>query len=129
MYCIEMYGLFCRCIDLDVSCPLGDPYLSLYSLEEQGYKESILFGTIQYLAVHAEQRRARLDLVGWATSDGAAHVLSCGYRGPYPHIPSIIAIARTSSILSWMRSEPWAGILNNPSYMLLWMVIMCWHCI
>ena len=33
----------------------------------------------------AEQRRARLDLVGWATSDGAAHVLSCGYRGPYPH--------------------------------------------
>ena len=35
--------------------------------------------------MHAEQRRARLDLVGWATSDGAAHVLSCGYRGPYPH--------------------------------------------
>ena len=28
---------------------------------------------------------ARLDLVGWATSDGVAHVLSCGYRGPYPH--------------------------------------------
>jgi hypothetical protein len=27
----------------------------------------------------------RLDLVGWATSDGAAHVLSCGYRGSYPH--------------------------------------------
>ena len=25
--------------------------------------------------MHAEQRRARLDLVGWATSDGAAHVL------------------------------------------------------
>ena len=46
---------------------------------------SILFGTIQCLAVHAEQRRARLDLVGWATSDGVAHILSCGYRGPYPH--------------------------------------------
>ena len=25
--------------------------------------------------MHAEQRRARLDLVGWATSDGVAHVL------------------------------------------------------
>ena len=36
---------------------------------------SILFGTIQCLAVHAEQRRARLDLVGRTTSDGAAHVL------------------------------------------------------
>ena len=68
-----------------VSCPLGDPCLSLYTLEGQGYKESSLFGTIQYLAVHAEQRRARLDLVGWATSDGATHVLSCGYRGLYPH--------------------------------------------
>ena len=34
--------------------------------------------------MHAEQRRARLDIVGRATSDGAAHVLSCGYRGPYP---------------------------------------------
>ena len=34
--------------------------------------------------MHAEQRRACLDLVGWATSDGAAYVLSCGYRGSYP---------------------------------------------
>ena len=34
--------------------------------------------------VHADQCRARLDLVGWATSDGAAHVLSYGYRGSYP---------------------------------------------
>ena len=76
MYCIEMYGSLCRCIDLDVSCPLGDLCLSLYTMEGQGYKESSLFGTIQYLAVHAEQRRACLDLVGWATSDGAAHVLS-----------------------------------------------------
>ena len=63
-------------MDRGVSCPLGDPCLSLYSLEEQGYKVSILFGTIQWLAVHAEQRRTRLDLVGWATSDGMAHVLS-----------------------------------------------------
>ena len=85
MYCIEMYGSLCRYIDLDVSCPLGDPCLSLYSLEEQGYKESILFGTIQYLAVHAEQRCARLDLMGWATSDDMAYVLSCGYRRLYPH--------------------------------------------
>ena len=45
----------------------------------------ILFGIIQELAVHAEQRHARLDFVGWATSDGAAHVLSYGYRGPYPY--------------------------------------------
>ena len=38
MYCIEyeMYG----------SCPLGDPCLSLYTLEGQGYKENSLFGTI-----------------------------------------------------------------------------------
>ena len=35
--------------------------------------------------MHAEQRCARLDLMGWATSDGVAHVLSCGYRGPYPY--------------------------------------------
>ena len=34
--------------------------------------------------MHAEQRRACLDLVGWATSDGAAHVLSYGYQGSYP---------------------------------------------
>ena len=65
--------------------PEGDPYLSLYSLEEQGYKVSILFGTIQCLVVHAEQRCACLDLVGWTTSNGAAHVLSYGYQGPYPH--------------------------------------------
>ena len=60
-----------------VSCPLGDPCLFLYTLEGQGYKESSIFCTIQYLAMHAEQRRACLDLVDWATSDGAAHVLSC----------------------------------------------------
>ena len=63
-------------MDRDVSYPLGDPYLSLYSLEEQGYKVSILFGTIQCLVVHAEQRHACLDLVGQTTSDGVAHVLS-----------------------------------------------------
>ena len=34
--------------------------------------------------MHVNQCRARLDLVGWATSDGVAHVLSCGYRGSYP---------------------------------------------
>ena len=33
--------------------------------------------------MHTEQRYARLDLVGWATSDGAAHVLFYGYRGSY----------------------------------------------
>ena len=76
MYCIEMFGSLCRCMYLNVAYPLGDPCLSLYTLEGQGYKESSLFGTIQYLAVHAEQHRARLDLVGRATSDGVAHVLS-----------------------------------------------------
>ena len=55
MYCIEMYGSL---------CPLGDPCLSLYTLEGQGYKESSLFDTIQYLVVHTKQRHARLDLVG-----------------------------------------------------------------
>ena len=34
--------------------------------------------------VHVDQCRAHLDLVGWTTSDGAAHVLSYGYRGSYP---------------------------------------------
>ena len=34
--------------------------------------------------MHVDQGRACLDLVGWATSDGAAHVLSYGYRGTYP---------------------------------------------
>ena len=64
------------CIEYEVArCPLGDPCLSLYTLEGQGYKESSLFGTIQCLAVHAEQRHARLDLVGQATFDGATHVL------------------------------------------------------
>ena len=33
---------------------------------------------------------ARLDLMGWATSDGVAHVLSCGYQGPYPHSGLVI---------------------------------------
>ena len=60
---------------LDVAWRLGDPCLSLYTMEGQGYKESSLFGTIQYLAVHAEQRRARLNLMGWATPGGTAHVL------------------------------------------------------
>ena len=41
-------------------------------------------GTIQYLVVHVDQCRARLDLVGWATYDSVAHVLSYGYRGVYP---------------------------------------------
>ena len=80
MYCIE-YEMY---VDL-WRCRLGDPCLFIYTLEGYSYKESILFGTIQYLAVHVDQCRARLDLVGWATSDGAAHVLSYGYRGPYPH--------------------------------------------
>ena len=55
------------CIDLDDHvdrCPLGDPCLFLYTLEGLGYKESIIFGTKQYLAVHVDQCRARLDLVG-----------------------------------------------------------------
>ena len=34
--------------------------------------------------MYVEQRRACLDLVGWATSDGAAQVVYCGYPGSYP---------------------------------------------
>ena len=37
-------------------------------------QESIIFGTIQYLAVHVDQCRACLDLVSWATSDGAVSI-------------------------------------------------------
>ena len=73
--------LFCIDYVSDSIYHLGDPYLSLYTLVGYSYKESILFGTIQYLAVHVDQCRAHLDLVGWTTFDGAAHVLSCGY--PY----------------------------------------------
>ena len=39
--------------------------------------------------MHAEQRRARLDLVGRATSDGAAHVLGA----IPPHGPKVLACA------------------------------------
>ena len=35
--------------------------------------------------MHAKQRRARLDLTGRATSDGATHVPSCGTWGSIPH--------------------------------------------
>ena len=66
-------------MDLDGSCPLGDPYLSLYTLEEVGLQGKY---PIWYYTIACGARRARLDLVGWATSDGAAHVFSCGYRGP-----------------------------------------------
>jgi len=45
--------------------------------------------------VHVEQRRTRLDLVGWATSDGAAHVLSFGYRGHTPTSLGPPSISRT----------------------------------
>ena len=34
--------------------------------------------------MHVDQCHARLDLVGWATSDGAAHVVYHGYPGSYP---------------------------------------------
>ena len=35
--------------------------------------------------MHAKQRRAHLDLTGRVTSDGAAHVPSCGTQGSIPH--------------------------------------------
>ena len=99
-------------MDRDVSSPLGDPCLSLYSLEEQGYKVSILFGTIQCLAVHVEQRRARLDLVGWATSDGVAHVLSCGYWWPYPHSIPLLAnpVLVKKKIGKWRMYVEYTGL-------------------
>ena len=66
MYCIEMYE----------SCSLGDPCLSLYSMEGQGYKESIIFGTIQKLAVHAEQRAVHA-LILWAGPPLMVRPMSC----------------------------------------------------
>jgi hypothetical protein len=30
-----------------MTCPLGDPFLSLYTLEKKGYKQNSLFGTIK----------------------------------------------------------------------------------
>ena len=56
----------------DVSCPLGDPCLSLYSLEEQGYTESSIFGTIQYLVVHAVHA-----LILWAGPPLMVRPMSC----------------------------------------------------
>jgi hypothetical protein len=60
----------------------GPLSLLIYS-GEIGYKKNILFGTIG--ARRPVSCISRLDLVGWVTSDGATHVLSCGYRGSYPH--------------------------------------------
>ena len=48
--------------------------------------------------------------------------------------PSITDIARIASIPPWMRSEPWAGIFNNPSICFcgLWSGVgtvfeLCWQ--
>ena len=79
-----------------VSCPLGDPCLSLYTLEGQGYKESSLFGTIQYLVVHVDQCRARLRLVGWATPGAQPMWPAVGIRGRTPHIGVFQDVGRRS---------------------------------
>ena len=42
---------------------------------------------------------ARLDLVGWATSDGAAHVLSYGYWGSYPHTLLYLSIRGVQGVI------------------------------
>ena len=69
------------CMSMSIRGPLP---LLIYSggVGLQG-KYSIWYNTIACSARRVG--RARLDLVGWATSDGAAHVLSCGYWGSYPH--------------------------------------------
>ena len=36
--------------------------------------------------MHVDQRRARLDLVGWAFPEDAAHVVCHEYLEAYPHI-------------------------------------------
>ena len=55
--------------------------------------------------MHAEQCCARLDLVGWATSDGAVHVLSCGYWGPYLHSEGPRAEAATMATIATAELE------------------------
>ena len=60
----------------DMGMPTRGPLLLLIYSGGVGLQGKYPIGTIQYLAVHAEQRRARLELVGQATSDGAAHILS-----------------------------------------------------
>ena len=50
-------------------------------------------------------------------------------------VSSIMGIARIASIPPWMRSEPWAGIFNNPSICFCgwWSCVgtvfeLCWKC-
>ena len=93
------------CIDLDdqvasmsmyvscVSCPLGDPCLSLYTLEGQGYKENIVFGTITIssttcnLTVHAS--------ILWAGPPLMVRPMSCledtGGRTPTASFLTVLA--------------------------------------
>ena len=65
------------CVEIIMTCPLGDPCPSLYILKGQSYKQSILFATISCsLTVHADQScAARLHPVRRATSDGVAHIV------------------------------------------------------
>ena len=64
-------------------CPLGDPYPSLYILKGQGYKQSIIFGTISCsLAVHADQRHAPHVFLSAVTSSTSPWVPAAARPDP-----------------------------------------------
>ena len=65
--------------------------------------------------MHAEQRRARLDLVGWATSDGAAHVLGA----IPPHLPNMTVQNAAISIGSLGNLKPTAGLSKLKMYIIV----------
>ena len=94
------YVLCLWCIVLRCSLAIRGPLsLLIYSrgVGLQG-KYPIWYYTISYGARRAASCPVRLHPMGWATSDGAAHVLSCGYRGPYPHSsPSVLHYHRAPS--------------------------------
>ena len=71
-----------NCIEM---CPLRGTPASPYIVWRRVTSKVSYLVLLQCLEVHAKQRRACLDLTGRATSDGAAHVPSCGTRGYIPH--------------------------------------------
>jgi hypothetical protein len=82
MYCIELCVLYGR--ELSSRGPLP---LVIYS---EGVGLHVEYPILYYYNKPCGARRpapcaARLHLMGWAISDGVAHVTSCGTRGYIPH--------------------------------------------
>ena len=71
--------------------------------------------------MHVDQCRARLNLVGWTTSEGAAHVLSYGYRGSYPPhhhsrtLRTLEARRRRVKEVEWEKEKCWRKSQAPPS--------------